>query len=207
MTGRCFLPLAFVAACAHQTTVAAPMYTCTQVIGVSVTGDWFNAGFEDGLDGGRWQVLWRGQAFIDLWADPKSDLWSLAPQSPCTSGSANPDRVIFTGVNWEHKTAAQWEQRFTAVVDTIRGKYPAVKRIDLLTMLRAPGNKSCGNPKTVVEPYIDEAIAAVAARSPGLVFAGPKVEADGCDVFTKGGPHYTDAGKAAVARAYNRHLR
>ena len=30
-----------------------PAYVCTQVMGVSVTGDWFGAGFESGNDDAR----------------------------------------------------------------------------------------------------------------------------------------------------------
>ena len=89
---------------------------------------------------------------------------------------------------------------------TIRKKYPGVRRIDLLTMLRGPGNRSCGSEMTVVEPYVDAAVSAVAERFPGLVFAGPKVTAESCDVFTKRGPHFTDAGMAAVARLYRERL-
>src|SRR5688572_23718258 len=56
-------------------------FKCTQVMGVSVTGDWFNAGFETGLDGNRWQVKWRKHAFIEFWADPNNEIWSVPIQS------------------------------------------------------------------------------------------------------------------------------
>jgi hypothetical protein len=182
-------------------------FICTQIIGVSVTGDWFGAGFEDGIDGSRWQALWRSHAFLDLWADADSDLWSMKPQSPCAQRSDDPDRVIFTGVQWEYKTREAWQEKLSAVVGVIRQKYPGVRRIDLLTMLRGPANHTCGNDMTVVHPFVDEAVAAVAASFPGLVFAGPKVETSSCDVFTKGGPHFTGAGMAAAARLYRDELR
>jgi hypothetical protein len=181
-------------------------FECTQIMGVSVTGDWFGAGFEDGIDGGRWQALWRSHAFVEQWADPASDVWTMKPQSPCARRSDDPDRVIFTGVNWEYKTREAWEEKLSAVVDTIRIKYRGVKRVDLLTMLRGPGNRTCGSEMTVVAPYVDEAVTAVVARYPGLVFAGPRVETGSCGVFTKGGPHFTDAGMAAVARLYRERL-
>jgi hypothetical protein len=191
---------------ANAQGASAPPFVCTQVMGVSVTGDWFGAGFEDGIDGGAWQALWRSHAFVELWADPASDLWTMKPQSPCVERSGNPDRVIFTGVNWEYKTKEAWQEKLTAVVETIRAKYPGVRRIELLTMLRGPGNRTCGSPMTVVEPYVDAAVAAVVQHFPGLVFAGPRVVAESCDVFTKGGPHFTDAGMAAVARLYREKL-
>lgn len=205
--------------CAHRDLPAPPEpgspaaavsesgpYLCTQVTGVSATGEWYEAGFEEGLDAGRWQTRWRKQAFVDRWADRDDPVWSLPPRSPCAENAANPDRVIFVGVNWQFTTRGEWESALRAVVKTLRGKYSALRRIDLLTMLRGPKNLSCGSPMTVVQPHIDEAIAAVAAEAPGLVFAGPRVEAQRCAVFTKGGPHFTPEGTAEVARLYRNHL-
>src|SRR5882672_9368442 len=149
-------------------TAASDDFVCTEILGVSVTGDWFGAGFEKGIDEGRWQVRWRSKAFVELWADPASDLWALPPQSACTKRADDPDRVIFTAVNWEWKTREEWESR-----------------IELMTMLRAPGNQTCGSVMTVVQPYVDEAIAAVVARHPGLVTAAPKVFLKTCEPFLK----------------------
>jgi hypothetical protein len=207
---RC-LPIVALGVFLPPAAIAAPepagAFVCTQVMGVSVTGDWFAAGFEYGIDGNRWQALWRSHAFVESWADPASDLWTMKPQSACARRSDNPDRVVFTGVNWEYKTREAWQEKLSAAVDTIRKKYPGVRRIDLLTMLRGPGNRTCGSQMTVVEPYVDQAVAAVVALSPGQAFAGPRVVAESCDVFTKGGPHFTDAGMAAVARLYRDQLR
>jgi hypothetical protein len=180
-------------------------YQCTQVMGVSVTGDWFGAGFEDGVDGARWQALTRKHAFVDLWADPANEIWSEKVVSPCASGSSAPDRIIFTGVNWEWKTVEQWTAGLSKVVEVLRTRYPKARRIELLTMLRAPGNHSCGSPMTVVEPQVDQAVAKVVAANKGLVTAGPRLEAPSCAVFTKGGPHFTDAGMKEVARVYSAH--
>jgi hypothetical protein len=189
---------------------AAPVgngdFKCTQVMGVSVTGDWFNAGFENAVDNARWQVKWRKHAFIEFWADPGNEIWSVPIQSACASGAENPDRIIFTGVNWEQTAEPWWEEQFEKVVTNLKAKYPGVRRIDLLTMLRAPGNQSCGNVMSVVQPFVDESIAGVVSKHPGMVFAAPKVFAPSCEVFTKGGPHYTDAGMATVGQVYARHL-
>jgi hypothetical protein len=180
-------------------------YTCTQVIGVSVTGDWFGAGFESGNDDDRWQALTRTHAFVELWGDPKDPVWSEPVVSPCAKNSTKPDRVIFTGVNWQLKTVDEWTAALTKAVRAIKSKYPSVKRIELLTMLRAPGNKSCGSFMTVVEPAVDEAVAKVAAAFPKLVTIAPKFEAPNCEVFTKGGPHFTPQGMATVANVYAAH--
>jgi hypothetical protein len=64
---------------------------------------------------------------------------------------------------------------------------------------------SCGNNETVVQPYIDEAIQAVATGSPVLVHAAPKFYAPDCAVFAGGGPHFTAAGKMMIARLYGEH--
>jgi hypothetical protein len=59
----------------------------------------------------------------------------------------------------------------------------------------------------VVEPFIDGAVAGVVAKYPGLVFAAPKVETPSCEIFTKGGPHFTPTGMSAAAKLYNASLR
>jgi hypothetical protein len=187
--------------------VAPSPYTCTEVIGVSVTGDWFNAGFEEGLDNSKWQVRWKQHAFIEQWADAQNALWTMPPQSACAARSNDPDHVIFVGVNWQYKTQAEWEQKYGEVIDVLKKRYPGLKRIDLLTMLRGPNNQTCGSTMTVVQPFIDAAVASMVAKHPGLVFAAPKVETPTCEIFTKGGPHFTPAGMGAAAKLYNASLR
>jgi hypothetical protein len=181
-------------------------FVCTEILGVSVTGDWFGAGFEEGIDGSRWQARSRPHAFVELWADPSSDVWTIPAESPCARRSDDPDRVIFTAVNWQYRTREEWEAKLDALVATIREKRQGVRRIELMTMLRGPGNRTCGSEMTVVQPYVDDAIAAVAARNPGLVVPAPRVELASCEPFTKGGPHFTPAGMAVVARLYQRRL-
>jgi hypothetical protein len=182
-----------------------PAFVCTQVTGVSVTGDWFNAGFESGNDDARWQAVTRNHAFIELWGDPKDAVWQEKVVSPCAKRSDRPDRVILMAVNWQFTTADEWVAALTKAVKTTKAKYPGLKNLELLTMLRGPGNKTCGDPKTVVQPFIDEAVAKVAAAFPKLVTVGPKFEAPSCDVFVKGGPHFTDDGMARVANVYASH--
>jgi hypothetical protein len=182
-----------------------PPFTCTEFLGVSVTGDWFAAGFEKKAPDDRYQARTRKSAFLELWGDPKSEIWAVPLVSPCGKKSAAPDRVVLTGVNWEWKTVDQWTEGFTKAVATIKGKYPKVKRIELLTMLRAPGNKGCGSPRTIVDPMIDDAIARVAAAEPKLVKVGPKVEVKSCEVFLKDSAHFTPEGFGAVAHLYASH--
>ena len=173
------------------------------MLGVSVTGDWYTAGFETGLAGDKWQLKWKTLTFVEQWADPSNDIWTQAFTSNCANGSSNPDRVIFTGVNWTYTTEAEWETKLAAVVEVLKAKYSALKEIDLMTMLRAPNNMMCGDPavaathEQIVAPFIDQAITAVVAKYPSLVRAAPPFYAPNCDVFLKDSPHFA-AGKAAV---------
>jgi hypothetical protein len=192
-------------AAAAAAPAAEGPFTCTELIGVSTTGDWFGAGFEQGLDGNRWQARTRTHAFVEQWGDSRDPLWSVPVASPCARNAEAPDRVLFTGVSWELKTVEQWTAALEKVVQVLRGRDPGLRRIELLTMLRAPGNRSCGDDKSVVAPAIDQAVARVAAAHPGLVRAAPRFEAPSCAVFTKGGPHFTEAGMKAVAKLYAAH--
>jgi hypothetical protein len=181
-------------------------YQCNLLMGVSVTYDWFTSGFENGVDGSRWEAMAPSQAlvsFIQMWNDPNNQLWSMAKISPCTQHPDAPDRVIFTGVNWDYTTADEWVPQLDKMVKTLQMKFPGVKEIDLMTMLRAPNNMSCGSTESVVQPFIDQAIATVAPKYPGLVEISPKFFAPSCTVFTGGGPHFTDMGKMTIAKLYS----
>jgi hypothetical protein len=184
-------------------------FVCNEMLGVSVTGDWFHAGFEDGLVGEKWQVKWQSQAFVEKWADPNHEVWAQAVESNCTNGSNNPDRVIFTAVNWTYTSESPWETALTAAIQTIKLKYPAVKEIDVMTMLRAPNNQICGNPQTagaqqqVIASYTDESILAVAGKYPTLVRVAPKFYAPSCDVFQTDSPHFASGQAAVVAKLYH----
>ena len=210
------LAVTFQPACAHDNRVpasaAATPATASAGDDFSAARSWgcrdrrlVNAGFENGLDNGRWQVKWRKKAFIELWADPSNELWAVPVQSACTANADNPDRVIFTGVNWEQTAEPWWAEQLEKVLANIRQRTPA-SAINLMTMLRAPGNESCGNVISVVQPFVDQSIAGVVAKHPGLVFAAPKVFAPSCEVFTKGGPHYADSGVATVGQMPARQL-
>ena len=176
-----------------------PSFACTEVVGVSITQDWFRADFKKMVGQNSWQLRAKEHAFVENWADVHSPLWSMAVESACAKYSSKPDRVLFTAVNWEFKTAKEWATALLATVKAVKERHHSVKRIELLTMLRGPKNKSCGDDKTVVDPIIDEAIQAVVKAHKDLVVAGPQFEAQRCDVFLKGGPHFTDKGKGIVA--------
>jgi hypothetical protein len=194
-------------ACAHSPERGPEhvAYRCSLVLGVTVTSEWFGAGFEQAVGDARWEAITRPHTSLREWSDPANAVWSQAPVSACASGPNDPDRVLFTGMQWEYKTAAEWVASLSDVVATIRARYPSVKHIELLTMIRAPGNVSCGNDMSVVPPFVDEAVAAVSAQYPGLVHPAPRFEAPSCQAFKKGGPHFTPEGAAAVAKVLAAH--
>lgn len=187
------------------TETYAPSYACNQLMGVSVLGEWFSAGFEAFVDDARWQAISKLHAYVDLWADPAATVWDTELTSPCADGSTDPERVLFLACDWTYTTAAEWNAALTAVVENLKARYPALEHVEILTMLRAPGNQPCGaagSPETVVQPVVDEAVATVVAAYAGFVSAAPPFEAPDCDVFLLGGPHLLPDGKAAIAKLY-----
>jgi len=187
-------------------------YTCTLVMGVSVTHDWFTGGFEmgAGIDNARWEALASAQgevSFIQMWADPNAALWKMEKLSPCAMNADSPDRVIFVGLNWNYKTVAEWLTQYDAVIKTIQAKFTSVKTIYLDTLIRGPGNHNCGGSDAtshvVVWPFIDDAIQMEVAKNPTLLKAAPKLYVPDCTVFIGAGPHYTAAGVKVVAKVYS----
>ena len=181
------------------------------MIGLTLTREWYQAGFEQapGIADDRWQLKARQSGYITEWSNPNSDFWNQPPQSPCANGSASPDHVVLTVLSWRPPccaTQAEWEAQVGRAVATLQSKYASLKRVDLMTVIRGPRNQGCPLPPATDE-YIampqefDAALAGVAAKFPGLVFVGPKVEAPRCESFVGGGPHLTKDGNAEVAKA------
>jgi hypothetical protein len=116
---------------------------------------------------------------------------------------------VLTVLSWNPaccSTQPEWEAQVDAAVTNLIAKYSALRRIDLMTVIRGPGNQLCPTPPVANEtismpPELDGAIAAIAAKRPGLVFVGPKLEAPSCAAFSGGGPHLTPAGNTAIAQS------
>lgn len=184
---------------------AAPSFECTLLLGIGVTSEWFTPEFEKAAGDGKWEAIFRKHTFVQHWADPAHEAWSEPVVSPCSAHPEAPERVLFVAANWDLKSAAEWIEPLEKVVATIKGRYPSLKQIELMTIVRPPGNVSCGNAKSAVAPFIDDAIAQVSARSPELVRAAPKFEAASCEAFTKGGPHLTPEGGAGMGKIIAQH--
>jgi hypothetical protein len=210
LTAAAALSILAAGACAHHGPVAPaapapPEYACTLLIGLGVTSEWFTADFERAVGDAQWQAMFRKGTFVQDWADPAHDAWSEPIVSACSRNAQAPDRVVFVAANWDFKTVDEWLEPLRRLVETIKSKHPSAKRIELMTVVRPPGNVSCGGAKSAVAPIIDEAIAEVSGSFPGLVQAAPKFELPSCDAFTKGGPHFTPEGGAQAARIIAAH--
>lgn len=195
---------------------AAHTFTCNQVTAMTLTREWFQAGFESnaGISNSRWQLKAREHGYITEWANPNSDFWNQQPESPCAAGSTNPDHVVLTVLSWNPAcctTQPEWETPIEAAVSNLVAKYSALKRIDLMTVIRGPNNQLCPTPpvanETIALPAeLDAALAAVASKHPGLVYVAPKFEAPNCAAFSGGGPHLTQQGNATVAQTIATHF-
>jgi hypothetical protein len=170
------------------------------VIGLTITAEWYGAGFEQLVDDARFQARTRAHTFVDQWADPQHEAWAEPLISGCAERAQSPDRVVLFAANWKLTSEEEWTKVLSAFVTTAKQRYPELRRLELHTVLRGPHNQSCGDPKSVVAPMIDDAIARVAQTEPSWVFAGPRLEATDCSVFEKGGPHFTEEGRKLVAR-------
>jgi hypothetical protein len=177
-------------------------FVCNQLTGGKLTEEWFIAGFETVVENSRWQVKWREDAYVEVWADAQSSFWTAQVDSTCAAGSSAPDRLVFGTVSFKYKTQAEWRTGITQAVNNFKAKWPSLRRVDLVTQIRGPNNMLCPTPpiagETIaVPPEQDAAMADVAAAFPGVVFVGPKVEAHSCADFQGGGPHLTAAGNKA----------
>jgi hypothetical protein len=177
-------------------------FTCTLLIGIQATEEWYIAGFETMVDNTRWELMWYHSGFVELWANPNDPVWATAITSPCAANADKPDRVIFVTLNYLNDTLAFWSPNVNAVVANIQAKYPSAKRIELMTFIRAPGNMACPQapaPRSTITPAQDQSMAMAAAANPGLVFVAPQFEAASCNQYSSNPPHPTAAGATAWA--------
>jgi len=174
-------------------------FVCTELVGLWVASQWWSS-FEKGVDGTKWEFMFQHHGYLEMFADPASPYWANAVSSKCTMNAATPDRVVFLPFSLSLSTMDEWVTNLTKVVETMKGKFPGVKRIELMTTLRSPGNMPCANdndPNTVVAPYVDAAIKQVADASGGLVTVGPKIELTSCSWWA-GGTDLTGAGNTGA---------
>ena len=184
---------------------SAGPFTCSLVLGLFTTSQWFNGSMpggasktflQAGVDATKWEGKMQKYSYVEKWADPANAIWGIATATPCATNATTPDRVLFVGFSPGipadqdyDKYHAQgmdqvgWVTLLNSVIANIRAKYPSAKEIDILTMGRAPNNTLCANNNdtdTVIAPYEDAAFQAVADASNGLVKVGPKYFVPDC---------------------------
>jgi hypothetical protein len=182
-------------------------FSCTELIGLLSSGEWWDAGFYDGLGADlkpKWQGRFSHYGYTYEYAKPASYAWSpvnvggtnnVRLTTPCAQSGSSPDRIVYQAWTWELTTEAAWIQSLEAALATIRAKRPSAKRIDLMTIIRCPMNLWCHGDKPPLGPntdhdatkqdcnvpdYVDAAFARVAAAHPDLVAIAPKFEAHAC---------------------------
>jgi hypothetical protein len=180
------------------------------VLGIDSTSEWYTSGFETYVTDSKWQLIYNHPGYVEDWESPTDAVYSKAPTSPCTANSNNPDRVIlnvFPDTSGTLTTSAALVTGLSKAVDTIKSKYSRLKRLDLLTMSRAPNDQACsGNGNTVVPSYIDDAISKVVVSYAGLVVASPKFYVTSCGDFDlTNPPHLSTAGKTNMAKVYGQY--
>jgi hypothetical protein len=179
-------------------------FVCTELIGLWVASQWWGP-FYAAVNKAHWQFMFQHHGYLELFSDPASPYWNNAIMSPCPTGSKAPDRIVFLPFSLTLMTLTDWQTQLTKVVETIKGKFPGVKRIELITTIRGPANMTCaGNtdPFTIVAPYVDQAIQMVADQSGGLVTVGPKIEVANCGWWAGSSHDLTGAGNTGVGKLY-----
>ena len=184
-------------------------FQCTQVIGFSQTNQWFSGSpdFEEVVNDGRWQLLWKGGSSIDLWADPEFAGWSQALVSPCARRSGSPDRVVLTISGDRQLNPEVWAAQIQEAIYTVEEFYPRIRQIVLQPVVGGPDDSLCRRNRTPVRatvnhPVIDEAIQQVVG---GKVVAGFSPEVMDCSDYRDVKGHLSNPAIPAVARAIAAH--
>jgi hypothetical protein len=188
-------------------------FSCNQVVGIDSTSEWYMAGFETYVPDGKWQLIYHHPGYVEDWGKANDDVWNrntTPVTSPCTMNSDNPDRVIFNlfadGSDSSITNKAAFATAIAAAITQFKAHYSNLKRIDLLTMTRAPMNMACSSSNaagSMIPQYEDDAVQMEVSSGMPAVVASPPFFAMSCSDFdSTGGPHFSDAGKTNEAKLY-----
>lgn len=123
--------------------------------------------FENSLNAGQWQLLWRGGAGIENWSNPDYIGWDEPLVSACSINQAMPDRVVLTisGNIGDTTTDPQvWADEIDKAITTSTMKYPSLRQIILQTVVGGYHGDICVSDTgedvraSVNYPVIDQAI-------------------------------------------------
>jgi hypothetical protein len=202
-------------------------FACTELIGLLSTGEWWDGGFYNALGDlkTRWQGRFSHYGYSYEYAKPDSYAWSVTNiggvnsvrlTAPCAKNADAPDRIVYQSWSWELTSEKAWIDSLEAALATIRVKRPSARRIDIMTIVRCPGNGWCHSDKPAlgsntdhdatkqdchVPEYVDSALARVAANHPDLVSVTPKFEAASCPAKIDGIHLHEQNGPAGAAIA------
>jgi hypothetical protein len=166
-------------------------FTCTEIVGYSVTEQWYNGGFTAAVpDPTRWQLRWYNGASIDLWAQGSAFAgWTdTYLTTRCALGWNAPDRIVLNVSGDYHADAAWWVSQVQRTINFIRTTYsPNVRQIVLQPPVGGPAGSMCSTtdplaPLPWVRASYNWSIVEAAIRqllSPSVV-QGAYTEVTGC---------------------------
>jgi len=177
-------------------------FTCSWVLGIHTTAEWFMAGFTTVVDGTRWQASGIEMAQFQ-WANAGYGGWNPAgAMNPCKVNSKTPDRIVFCGVDTGSTTVQAYLTEYAAAMNNIKTKFPSVKRVDIMTTAVGPGDMECiganRSGSSFIRPVQNQAITQTVAMFPGFAFECPRWEVASCKDFGLC-PHISAAANAALA--------
>ena len=99
------------------TAPSAGPFTCTMVLGLFTTSQWFNGTNpggatktfqqQPGIDATKWEGKLQKYSYVEKWADPANGVWKITTATPCATNATSPDRVLFVGFSPDTKANDQ----------------------------------------------------------------------------------------------------
>jgi len=136
------------------------------IIGGSLAGQWYAAGFETFVDDSRWQIIPKSEAYTNVWADPTNAFWSTAPTSPCNEWKRQSQSHLHRLQIGSIRMRFRFQFDLENIISTSKQVFERqTNRPD--TMIRSPDNQpSARQPeRTLWHHYVRRAIA-MSSQSP-----------------------------------------
>lgn len=141
---------------ATATAISSSAFTCTEIVGFSVTDAWYNAGFIGAVaDPTHYQLRWFSGGSIDQWAAGSAfSGWTNSANlvTQCAAGSSAPDRVILNVSGQYDDDPSWWAAQTQLAVNYIHGTYAPGATIIVQPPVGAPSSIYCS--ATATPPYV-----------------------------------------------------